>query len=932
MRPPRIVLVIAFLVSIYFLTLLSLPFSHSPADVAASTTTRKSGIQSLFSFRAPFSLFPPNAIITLTNDNTTAFLARPAAFGPLLPNEGLKGQLWIGSGFGDDSIRQGPVASGAEGELGCSDVPGWVENFAKSGAIEGVKSGDDKSATTASKSKTNKRAHEDDKTFIDRTSSSSAKGKGNVGGPSADDGTDDYLHHPLPGSTVSKHTDKQPTDLKANHADIQSIQEGAEIAGKVVLLSRGGCGFLEKVKWVQRRGGIALIVGDDKSGGPLIQMYARGDTSNVTIPAIFTSRTTAHLLSSLIGPGAYKEDALDEGGKATLKVQKNDKSKSVSKKKKTKESQPTFTATLATPKATKAARTNLKKSSKKASSKVEEKTTTIETRKPGWFKSLFYGTGGRGSIKDSSRPPSSGQLDWVLVDDWKDDDNAGTKKISTAKLTGQEKVDAAKKSQQTSKGSNKATSGDDFVIGVQDWRDPDLVGSSDSKDSEKNSETGTTKTGGKSDTNKAKNESPQPTTAGKKNSGSITEEENEVTPKLRGGSITPGSGEYAPKVASDVDKAKTKAKETGEKSSSIGSKTKGILTTIFGDDEEDFELIAPGSSSTGNVDMDDENEEDDNDGDDEEDGLWVTLTPTSGASPFLDTLLVLVVSPLVTLTVVYALLLLRSRIRRRRWRAPKSVVERLPVRTYQTINTPGSRSPTVPSPSNSSATTPLLSHTTPSRPRPRSRTTTGIPEPGDIARVNSNPLHLPALTTPQPNEHEKNVGSPSQWKKYMGKQIECVVCLEEYVDGVSQVMSLPCGHEFHVDCITPWLTTRRRTCPICKGDVVRSLARGSPSSPRYEAYHDDDSDDDIQAQAAETVNTSSSSTLPISRNLDDEIVRDLEQGISSPTPSRASRHVNRRGESWRSMLVDSSMNLLSGSLGSGSRSRSPRRGEEDRSR
>ncbi|KAA8575946.1 hypothetical protein EYC84_006111 [Monilinia fructicola] len=910
MRPPRVVIIVAFLLTTFFLTFLSLRSSHSPQNVATSTTTPKTGIQSLFSFRAPFSLFPPNAIITLTNDNTTAFLARPAAFGPLLPNEGLKGQLWIGSGFGDDSIRQGPVASGAEGELGCSDVPGWVDSYAKSGAAEGANSGDDKSATTASKSKSNKRASDDGNTFMDRTSSSSTKSKHNGVGPSADDGTDDYLHHPLPGSTVSKLTDKQPADTKANHADIQSIQEGAEIAGKVVLLSRGGCG-----------------------GGPLIQMYARGDTSNVTIPAIFTSRTTAHLLSSLIGPGTFVEDAQDETNKATLKVQKNGKSKKAFKKK-TKESQPTFTTTPATPRSTlKAAGMSSKKAAKKPSPKAEEKTTTLKTQKPGWFKSLFYGAGGRGSVKDSSRPPSSGQLDWVLVDDWKDDDNAGTKKISTAKLTGQDKADADKKSQQSGKGGSKPAPGDDFVIGVQDWRDPDLVGSSDNKDAEKNSKTGMAKTDGKSNANKAKDESPQPTKAGMKSSGGTAEEKADAIPKLRGGSITPGSGEYAPKLASEVDKAKTKAKEMTEKSSSSGSKTKGILTTIFGDDEEDFEFLPPGSSSTGRVDIDDENEEDDNEGEDEEDGLWVTLTPTSGASPFLDTLLVLVVSPLVTLTVVYALLLLRSRIRRRRWRAPKSVVERLPVRTYQTINnTPGNRSPTVPSPTSSSASTPLLSHTTPSRPRPRSRTTTGIPEPGDIARVNSNPLQVPTLTPPQPNEHEKNSGSPSQWKKYMGKQVECVVCLEEYVDGVSQVMSLPCGHEFHVDCITPWLTTRRRTCPICKGDVVRSLARGSPSSPRYEAYHDDDSEDDIQAQAAETVNTSSSSALPISRNLEDEIAGDLEQGISPPTPTHISRSASRRGESWRSMLVDNSMNLLSGSRGFGSRSRSPRRGEEDRNR
>jgi len=271
---------------------------------------------------------------------------------------------------------------------------------------------------------------------------------------------------------------------------------------------------------------------------------------------------------------------------------------------------------------------------------------------------------------------------------------------------------------------------------------------------------------------------------------------------------------------------------------------------------------------------------------------------------------------LVTLTVVYALLLIRSRIRRRRWRAPKSVVERLPVRTYQTIAS-GSQSPRTSSPNSSSVTTPLLQQS-PSRSRPRSRTTTGVPEPGDLIRVNSSPLQVPAIP-PRAPEHEKNASESSEWKKHMGKQVECVVCLEEYIDGVSRVMSLPCGHEFHVDCITPWLTTRRRTCPICKGDVVRSLARGSPSSPRYEPYRDD-SEDDYQIQAAETVNTSQTSALPIPSSLDGQ--GDLEQGIISPSPSRPQRTNN--PSSWRSLAV--------GSMGSTSRSERQSPSQEDRNR
>ncbi|KAK0725593.1 hypothetical protein B0H67DRAFT_479539 [Lasiosphaeris hirsuta] len=864
MRPPRVAILVLFFSASLFLFCRFVATLHRPGSTVTSLAAQKSSFRTFFTFQAPFSLFPPNAAISLTDDNSTFFPARPAAFGPSLPSDGLRGQLWIGSGFADESLQDGE----GEGELGCSDVAGWEDGRPEltSKATEQGSAGD-KSTSPAAKAKNPKRNDMARGPNVNRKVASKRRPGGD---PPIDDGTDDYLHQ---GLHQTKNPLNEPsTNLGSSHADIQSIQETAEITGKVVLLSRGGCGFLEKVKWAQRRGAIALIVGDNQKGGPLIQMFARGNVDNVTIPSVFTSRTTAHLLSSLMQPGSFIEDILDENGNPVLKVQQSGKGR---KNKKVKEAVPPASPTpKATPKP-KAAKTPAVQEDAPVSTEK-----SASTRRS-WISRLFRWSADDSAASDRSRPPSSGRLDWVIVDDWSDEKD---KLIKSGLDKGSKNT-----AEDSSAPSPDTTQGDGFQIGVQDWRDPDLVvTSSDGGTSTPSKDTGKSDGDGQSSTPGASAKQ-----AGRPGGSAGLTDAN--GPK--GGSITPGSGEYVPEVVADP-----KASGSSKSDASSGSQG-GLMSKIFGDDDgtdsTTHESSASATVPTPNYPSGDD------DGPRDREGLWVTITPTSSASPFFDTLLVLVISPLITLTVVYALLILRAKIRRRRWRAPKSVVERLPVRTYHTVAPSPTHTPRNPSPTSSSPTTPLLQGS--SRPRPRSRTTTGIPEPGDLLRVDSG-----GLQAPKPQPHEKNAPHiSSEWKKYMGRQVECVVCLEEYVDGVSRVMSLPCGHEFHVECITPWLTTRRRTCPICKGDVVRSLARGSPSSPRYEPYRDD-SDDDAEASGS-----------GVNRFSADE-GSDVEQGgILSPAPRRG---IQTNHNEWF-------FNVISNSLGGRSAFRARREeSEEDRDR
>lgn len=709
---------------------------------------------------------------------------------------------------------------GAEGELGCSDIPGWTDGG----------SSENKATFTAGlPSKRKAASHREDQAV--KKSPKSEKSRKSTAGhngdrlgisskdaviPSEDDGTDDYLHTPLLGSEALRSPVRIRQDAFTGkervtaHADIQSLQESAEITGKVALLSRGGCGFLEKVKWAQRRGGVAVIVADNTRGGGLVTMYARGDTSNVTIPSLFTSHTTAHLLSSLMPPGSSAED-LPSSESSKLGQDENRSSKSGNRVKSGRKSKVGALATgKVTPTST--SQPTIVPASTKEPSPNNSDSAPRSRANRSWFRSILavFGFGDRSPQsrlpEDSRRPPSSGRLDWVLIGNREGEDRGRSRSDKGNRVAAKNSRLGASQSS-----ASRQSPGDDFVIGLQDWRDPDLLGVKDAMTSSSSSAL-----------------EPKETTSASRQNAKLSDTSNGRSTKTsqtgegvwEGGSITPGSGEYAKPGTESASSAKAPNPGTADIPATANGNlpleegSKGWLQHLpwLGDDDESMDAehsqrvdqAAHGENqgSKGANRVVEElygNEVDLEDDEGRHEGLWVTLTPTTvSASPFFDTLLVLVISPLVTLTVVYALLLLRSRIRRRRWRAPKAVVAQLPVRTYQTMapSSP-STSSTPPSPNQSLSTTPLLpggSRSISPRPRPRSLTTSEV---GTAVTTSPDKTAMRASLL----QHEKLAAS-RQWKRrYTGKQVECVVCLEEYVDGQSRVMSLPCGHEFHVECM-----------------------------------------------------------------------------------------------------------------------------------
>lgn len=72
----------------------------------------------------------------------------------------------------------------------------------------------------------------------------------------------------------------------------------------------------------------------------------------------------------------------------------------------------------------------------------------------------------------------------------------------------------------------------------------------------------------------------------------------------------------------------------------------------------------------------------------------------------------------------------------------------------------------------------------------------------------SNSEGASALSLTETNSRSDRVEPPSD-------PDTCAICIEQLED-CDEIRVLKCNHVFHFSCITPWMTNRNASCPLCK--------------------------------------------------------------------------------------------------------------------
>jgi PKD repeat protein len=91
----------------------------------------------------------------------------------------------------------------------------------------------------------------------------------------------------------------------------ETIINGAQLSGKIVLIDRGLCSFAIKVEAAQNAGALAVIIINNIAGAPF-QMG--GTSATITIPSIMISQSDGNLIKSALSLGSVLGTISDGGG------------------------------------------------------------------------------------------------------------------------------------------------------------------------------------------------------------------------------------------------------------------------------------------------------------------------------------------------------------------------------------------------------------------------------------------------------------------------------------------------------------------------------------------------------------------------------------------------------------------------------------------
>ncbi|KAL3467084.1 hypothetical protein BJX64DRAFT_190320 [Aspergillus heterothallicus] len=79
----------------------------------------------------------------------------------------------------------------------------------------------------------------------------------------------------------------------------------------------------------------------------------------------------------------------------------------------------------------------------------------------------------------------------------------------------------------------------------------------------------------------------------------------------------------------------------------------------------------------------------------------------------------------------------------------------------------------------------------------------------------------------------------------------CPICTDDFVKG-QDLRVLPCNHQFHPECIDPWLVNVSGTCPLCRIDLNPAQAEGENNENQEGENRNEEQDSAPEPAAEET--------------------------------------------------------------------------------